>query len=111
GGATSLELNAADEELLTLVDVDHEINNFLVLIYLRVWERGEINVAQLAVGFTHVLQAFAHVRCVEDFSILHGKKSSQRLDVIDCLVALESDGSQVIAVAFLNRDSDVHRLA
>src|SRR5208282_4643577 len=43
----------------------------------------------------------------ENVAVLHGEKAAQSGDVLNGLVVLESDGAEVVPIAFLDGDGDI----
>ena len=107
----ALELDARDIEGLALIDIDVEGDGLFRFVDAGSGDADEVDVAELTVGFLQVLQAFAEDGGVEPIAVLDGELAAQRLDVGDCLIAAESDCSQTIARAFIDRHRDVDALA
>src|ERR1700722_7748272 len=111
GRSVALEFDAANVELLAFVHVDVEEDEFLLVVKTRFGYRSEIDVTLLAIGLAQVFQSLRHFFFAEDLSIFDGEEISQGFRVRHSLVVLEGDGPQSVAVAFLDRHSNVDGLA
>ena len=58
----ALELDARDEELLALVDVDVQGHGLLLVVVAELGDGAEVDVAQAAVGLLQVVEALADHR-------------------------------------------------
>src|SRR5207244_3086526 len=103
-GGVAAELDAADEKWLAFVNVDVQRDEFLLLVDLGVRNRGEVDVAEFAVGFANIFQSLTNESGIENVAILHWKESAQDLGVGNSLVVLEGDGLELVSIAFLNGD-------
>ena len=111
GDGVALELDARDEELLALVDVDVHRHGLLLVVGGELGDGAEVDVAQAAVSLFQVVQALADQRGAEPIAILDGEGGAQGLQVGDLLVAGEGNGAEAVAAALFNRHLDVDALA
>ena len=60
-----------------------------------------------SISFAQIFQAFANFFPAEDVAILNGELRAQGVGIGHCFVVLESDATQLVAIAFLDRHGDI----
>ncbi len=111
-GRVAGEIDAADEELLALVDGQIEVHFVRAAHWLRIGLHDEIDVPEFAVQLAHILYAFAQLGGGERIARRHlEQRAHERLRRPEELHSGKRDIPQRVLVAFVDVYRDVGGLA
>src|SRR5206468_8603767 len=97
-GSVALELDAPHVKLLSLVDIDFQVRQFLLVVEGSGGNAGVVDVSVLAVGLAQVLEALRNLLAAENVAILQRKKITESRGIGEEFVVLERDLAQPVLV-------------
>src|ERR1039458_2468852 len=88
--------------LLALVHVDFKGNQLLFIVELGIWNRGEVDVTHLSIGFAKILQSRRDLFTTEDVTVVDREKATHCGNVCHQFVVFERDPIQAILQALVH---------
>ena len=113
GGVVSGEVDAADKELLALVDrqVEVDLRRIVAVVKLEVRLAHEVDVAELSVELLEILHAITEIFDVEDIALPHLKDALENRGAAKQLDVSEAQLAESVFLALVEKDRDVGLLA